>query len=59
MDDTSGSFQPSGEQNLALAFFNQGQASSGNSGNNRLSAIGESGFILSDTSFDKADESRD
>ncbi|KAK7803129.1 hypothetical protein U0070_004168, partial [Myodes glareolus] len=32
VDDTSGSFQPSGEQNLALAFFNQDQASSGNSG---------------------------
>ncbi|KAH0510676.1 Rac GTPase-activating protein 1 [Microtus ochrogaster] len=57
MCDTSGSIQLSEEQKSALAFLNRGQAPSGNSGNNRLSTIDESGSILSDISFDKTDES--
>ncbi|XP_005354087.1 rac GTPase-activating protein 1 [Microtus ochrogaster] len=59
MCDTSGSIQLSEEQKSALAFLNRGQAPSGNSGNNRLSTIDESGSILSDISFDKTDESLD
>nr|XP_045009429.1 rac GTPase-activating protein 1 isoform X4 [Jaculus jaculus] len=59
MCDTSGSIQLSEEQKSALAFLNRGQPSSGNTGNNRLSTIDESGSILSDISFDKTDESLD
>ncbi|CAI9170349.1 unnamed protein product [Rangifer tarandus platyrhynchus] len=57
MCDTSGSIQLSEEQKSALAFLNRGQPSSGNAGNKRLSTIDESGYILSDISFDKTDES--
>ncbi|XP_061203148.1 rac GTPase-activating protein 1 [Neopsephotus bourkii] len=59
MCDASGSIQLNDEQKSALAFLNKQQASTGGSGNKRLSTIDESGSFLSDISFDKTDESLD